>query len=668
MAFCITKEKVLEFKKALRDGRIDPIKLAGMSSEARNAFLKNFVGDNATKVNALFESKLLLKNQKAGYISWAKKVGGVTKTARRDLISRIERMDKILNPTEEQAFLRDLAETRLGFGVTQQEAKTIAELSKMAQDLRIKAKEDGTFASKSERLDYGINEVKLEDYVNELKLQAKSLSFRENPVKKTLGAVGNIPGLMKSAVASFDNSFYGRQGIKTLLDIRTSHIWAKNFAKSFLDIGRELKGKDAMSIIKADIYSRPNALNGKYKAGGYGLDVLSEEAYPSHVLAKIPLLKRLYKASESAYNGGALRLRADLADRVIKIGEKNGLDMTNKAQAEGLGALVSSLTGRGSLGKGEVLAKELNVLLFSIKFLKGNIDILTAGLTNKEIRSNPVARKEAAKTLVSIVSSFAAINVVAGLIDANSVERDNRSTNFGKIKIFGHWTDISGGLTPLVVLASRLTPSYHNGELGFWAKSSTGNYTNLISGKYGQQTALDTFQNFWEGKLSPSAALVRDLWQGKTFSGEPVTLLGSLKQTFSPIILQNFEQLKKDPNSSFLLGSMILEGLGFSTSTFNPTQKNWNNNPNKTLRQFKNKIGDTKFKEANDKFNQQYDNWYTKRTQLPSFKNLSDENKQTVITKAKEIIQANILESYDFEYEKPEKDESETETIEELLP
>ena len=113
---------------------------------------------------------------------------------------------------------------------------------------------------------------------------------------------------------------------------------------------------------------------------------------------------------------------------------------------------------------------------------------------------------------------------------------------------------------------------------------------------------------------------------------------------------------------------MILEGLGFSTSTFNPTQKNWNNNPNKTLRQFKNKIGDTKFKEANDKFNQQYDNWYTKRTQLPSLKNLSDENKQTVITKAKEIIQANILESYDFEYEKPEKDESETETIEELLP
>src|SRR3990167_3546409 len=115
-SFCLVPKQVEQFKIALKDGTINPEKLGKMSSEQRRAFLEKLVGsDNGKQVNTLFESKLLLKNQKAGYISWAKRVSGMSPQAKRDLISRIERMDNVLNPTEERAFLEDLASQRLGF-------------------------------------------------------------------------------------------------------------------------------------------------------------------------------------------------------------------------------------------------------------------------------------------------------------------------------------------------------------------------------------------------------------------------------------------------------------------------------------------------------------------------------------------------------------------------
>ena len=67
MSWCLIPSKSLEFKKGLKDGTIDPAKLAAMDSVARHAFLSKFVGEeNSTQVNSLFESRLLLKNQKAG--------------------------------------------------------------------------------------------------------------------------------------------------------------------------------------------------------------------------------------------------------------------------------------------------------------------------------------------------------------------------------------------------------------------------------------------------------------------------------------------------------------------------------------------------------------------------------------------------------------------------
>lgn len=677
MTWCLVKSEAKKFKKALRDGTIDPVKLADMPTSAeRRAFFTKFTDEsNAKHINSLFEAKLLLKNQQRGYITWAKKIVGITPEVRRDLISRIEKMDKVLDPAEGEQFLEDLASRRLGFGVTQKEAKTIMDLSKKKeasgevwtsklkknpewQENAPKTRKE--WITDPNRLQHGADLVALENYVNELKLRSKKVSFRGQPLEYGVNVIKEVPGALKSTVASIDNSFFGRQGIKTLLDPLTTKIWVRDFAKSFVDIGKELKSGNAIDAIKADIYSRPYAVSGKYRAGGYGLDVLSEEAFPSSLPEKIPLLGRLYKASEVAYNGGALRMRADLADNLIAHADKNRVNTLDKKQAQPLGHLISSLTGRGSIGKAEAIGKELNVLLFSVKFAKANFDTLTAHMFDKKVRQNKFARKEAAFKTMRIVSTIASLLFMAKLLDPDSVDEDPRSTNFGKIKAFGHWVDITGGMASLTVLASRLVPSKHNGKWGWWYKSSAGNYIELGK-KYGGLTALDVAENFFEGKLSPVAGIFRDVWKGKTFSGEPVTLKGELYNVTTPISIQSYRELMQDPGvtSVDMVGLMMLDIFGLSVSTYLPGKFNWNSSTGKILTQFRKEVGEKNFKEANDKFNERYIKWLNKTTKTTEYKNLSDDGKSAVRKKANEIIKDQVFDEYGFKYKKNKKTDEE---------
>lgn len=553
-----------KFKNALRDGTVDPYKLNKMTSEERHAVFSKLVGKDAGhEVNAAFEGKMLLKNQKFAYTAWAKKVAGITPETRRDLMARISKMDHVLSPAEEQGFLKDLAAKKLGIGVTQDEAKTISNLSHAITEGEAKAKPDGTFSTRGDAKNYGDAKTDLEDYINELKLKSRNPSTK-NPIQLLGRGVKGAPGFLKSSLSTLDNSFFGRQAIKTLMNPRTTDIWVKNFAKSWVDIGKELKGVDAMRFIKSDIYSRPNAINGKYRAGNYGLDVLHEEAFPSHAAAKIPLLKNLYKASESAYNGGALRMRADLADRFIKIAEKQGINTLDREQARGIGTLIGEMTGRGSLNSRNSWT---NSLLFSPKFLKANFDGLTLHAFDKS--ATTFTRKEAAKNMAGVVMSTAALLGIVDKLAPGSVEFDPRSSHFGKIKLHGNWVDVTGGQGALLTLAVRtLVPTKQNGNWGLYTKNNKGQVNNLLTRKYGANNALDIVNNFWEGKLAPTPGILRDVWTQDTYQGTKPTIKGEIAGATTPISIQTYNQLKDSGKASTLAG-MIADGLGFSVTTPN---------------------------------------------------------------------------------------------------
>ena len=210
-------------------------------------------------------------------------------------------------------------------------------------------------------------------------------------------------------------------------------------------------------------------------------------------------------------------------------------------------------------------------------------------------------------------------------------------------------------MAPLATLAMRITPTYHNGRWGFWSKSKSGGYIDLTEGKYGQQNALDTMENFFEGKAAPGLRLVFDLWKGRTYSGDPLNLnkpkdaaITLAKGTTIPITIQSFDGMMKDVGSSNILASMILEGLGLSTAP-ETYPDNWNGRTSKEMKEFKAEVGQAKFKEANDKYNQEYAKWFRNETKSSKYKGLSDEDKSKAITKKKKEIKESVFRQYGFE-------------------
>lgn len=572
MTYCLPKKMVNAFLAALKDGKIDPDKLMAMTSQERRGYFAKIIGeDNAKEVNTLFESKMLLADQKRGLVTWARQLSGLSDKQKLDFISKVEKLERVLDPKEERAFLADLAEQKIGASVTVEEARSISQGAKQIVELRQDWDQNtGSWSSETARIKYGTAYVEYQNYVGTLLRDAKALSFKEwskSPKQWLLTTASATKGI----VASMDNSFFGRQGIKMLFT--NPGTWTNAFVKSWGDIAKELGGHDAMLPIKADIFSRPNAMNGKYNNAKIALGIEFEEAFPSALPEKIPGFGRLYKASEAAFNGAAMRMRADYADKMIGLAEQFGVEMDHKGgQAEGIGSLVNAMTGRGNINLGKGTADAVNAAFFSLRFLKSNFDTLTGHRLGFAIEAGPArhfVRQQAAENLAKIAVGMSAVLFTASQLWPGSVDWDPRSANFGKIRIGDTRFDITGGIGSLVTLASRLVPTTHNGKWSFWSKSSTtGKWTDLHAGKFGQSTALDVIENFWEGKLSPAAGLVRDVWKGETYGGQPVTVEGAIQSLVTPIGVQTAQDTLNDPRSAPLLAVLILDGLGIGANTY----------------------------------------------------------------------------------------------------
>lgn len=659
MAICLPKTEIEKLKTALRNGEFTIPKLYEIGSEGRFELFKHYVGETfAKKVNSSFERAMLSKQKKA-LSRWLETTFTEKQKIRRnDMMKKVDRLDKVVTKQEESGFdfMSDLADTTLGLAVTETEVNTLFELKNNVEKTLENVDRNSENGSES-RLAYGLAVVQFKDYVGGLKENARRLTFQEY-VRNPLNVLYEAASFTKSLLATLDNSFYGRQGIKVLYT--SPSIWVRRFAESWIDMGKQIAAKttgvfkpkddSVMQAIRADIYSRENALNGKYGAAKneYGLGVSSEEAFPSSLPEYIPVLGRLFKASEVAFNGGALKMRADLADLYIEMAEENGVDVKDERQADGLGELVAQMTGRGDIGRLEVYGKEINALVFSIKFLSSNIRTLFGGAKNTVTLALPArknmtfAQKQSAKNFMKIVMSVATILFLANLMDKDAVEKDPRSANFGKIKVGNTKIDVTGGMASLVVLASRLIPTQHKGEFGWWTKSSTTNkYTKMAQGNFGEQTPGGVFMNFLGSKLSPLAGAVRDIYRGRDFSGQKPTPASLVKQLTYPIALQNLIDSLDDSGRNMLISNISeMLGLQSGTTDINPSGVKW-----EKLRKEK---GNSVFDEAARSFNESFS---TKLKDLQSstrYFYMTTEEQNKAVDKLKREEQAKIFKKYNI--------------------
>ena len=136
--WCLIKDKAETLLSKIKSGELGYAKLRKMESEARFDLFKKELGvsdADAKRMNVLFEKKLLQRDFFKGMDAWASKLSGVPSNrieAIRKNISKhkADNLTKIFNPKDGQMFLPELAEQKVGVGLTREEAQVIFKLSK----------------------------------------------------------------------------------------------------------------------------------------------------------------------------------------------------------------------------------------------------------------------------------------------------------------------------------------------------------------------------------------------------------------------------------------------------------------------------------------------------------------------------------------------------------
>lgn len=422
--------------------------------------------------------------------------------------------------------------------------------------------------------------------------------------------------------------------------------WARNASKTFIDIARTVKGAHVLDEVDAEVISRPTY--DLMKRAKLAVADITEEAFPSQLPEKIPGLGRLYRASQDAYTAFLQRQRADIFDKYVQIAKKNGVDLSSDKELQSIGKLVNSLTGRGHLGKVEPAADAFNALFFAPRLFKSHIDTLTAHQLQKDV--TPFVRKQAAINLLEIVSGTATVLALANAMWPKSVELDPRSSDFGKVKIGDTRFDVSGGMAGVITLASRLAPAMTLGAIKPKTKStSTGTLTEMNTGEFGSRTTMDVFTDFMTNKLAPVPHAVTAILKGQDSDGNQPTPTSLAADLYAPISIQNYFEAKDEPEAANILAIIIADGLGIGTNTYG-FNDNWSQNPGKELQQFKQKVGESRFQEANDKYNQEYRDWFQQVQTNRAYKELAEDDKRQLLSNKKTEIRKYIFKQYGFKY------------------
>lgn len=559
----------------------------------------------------------------------------------RDPESPVVAMQDILKARKDSAL-------KIPQAITQAEADKITSLAQEVANAKAALVNGGSPRA------YGDARVAYDNYIADLVQQANKKSLREalkTPGTSAVDAATRIAGTTKSLRASLDNSVLLRQGWKTLL----THpgTWAKNSRKSFVDWVRAAGGKPVLDEVKSDIISRQNSLNGMYKRMGVDVFGIREEAFPTSLPERIPLAGRAFKGSEAAYTAWQQRTRADLADKYLEIAQRSGVDLTSDKELKSIGKLVNSLTGRGYLGTtGERTAKLANNVFFSPRLLKSNLDVLTAHQFQSGASS--FVKKQAAKNLLQIAAGSAAALKLAQEVTGGKVEWDPRSSNFGKVQIGDTRFDLSGGMSSIATLGARLATKSSK-------SSTTGEIKKLGSGDFGATTGKDVFYNFFENKLSPAAGAISDIMEGKDFEGNKPTVQSTIKNLTLPLIINSYQDLKDNPRATAVLPTLIAEGLGISVNTYG-LDSNWNANNSKRVKGFKEKVSPQTFKQANEEFNKEFNDWYRRVSESDSFWSLPQEKRESLVTSKKDSLTDEVLARKGYKYT-PQKTDKTTQNL-----
>lgn len=383
----------------------------------------------------------------------------------------------------------------------------------------------------------------------------------DDSIPKTKAQIAaEIVSAPKAIMASYDLSGTLRQGGVLGSRFRTE---AKDAFKKQIDY---FKSEDAfhkgMSAIKQDplheMALRANiALTGTEGA---------EEAFVSQLPEKIPILGKGVQASDRAYTGALTELRFNSFKHIMNDLTSGGIDISSLSdeQLKSIGKFINTASGRGygeAGGLFEKMTPALNRTLFSPRLWKSRLDMLNPLYYHK---LDPIARKYALQSAGSFAAIAGTVLGLASLAGAQ-VETDPRSSDFLKAKVGNTRYDILGGFQQNLVFAWR--------ELSGQKKSSTsGDITDLTSGKFGGANRLSILSDLVANKENPAISTASDLLKGTDDAGNKVNPYTELSKLFIPLNAQDTYAAAKDTNPlEAIFNSTIPGTLGVGVNTYQDT-------------------------------------------------------------------------------------------------
>lgn len=551
-AYCLPKEFASKFLNALKGGQIDPAKLTDMSSAQRRKFFEGIVGEeHAPEVNALFESKLLLKDQKAGLVRWAQKVGGISEPARKDIIAKIGKLDRVLQPADEKSFLADLASRKLGVTVSADEAKQIFDLSQKVEAAR-QAMAGGWTPELGRQ--YGLAYQDLVETIDGMKPSPSGWLH-------TAAEVLNIP-------RSLLTLGHGSAPFVQNWGLISTKQWYQGFPQMWKDFSSEQGFRDMM----ADIIGHPDyELSQK---AGLSLTKLGDKLTQREESIQTTLVEKanewlkekgvvpfnLARASSRGFTGYMNFVRFETFKNFASAARLAGEDVSvGSKAAQDIAKMVNNFSGRGSLGRFESSETSalLNAFFFAPRKMVGTMQMFNPA--NMLLPSISKTARMGAFRLLG--GSILATATALGIARAMGADVDIRpiSANFAKIQIGDTKFDLTGGNDTYARLLARLWPKFLGGADGII--NAKGDYI-----PYGPRLNRATeIGRFLRGKLAPVAGAITDAFYGSDPVGRPFSVTREMQDKLMPISLQGpIDVGENDPQnwSAFMLSLSSFVGVG----------------------------------------------------------------------------------------------------------
>ncbi len=328
-------------------------------------------------------------------------------------------------------------------------------------------------------------------------------------------------------------------------------------AKAIGPMMRSLVSEQAAFNVMHDIENRPNApLYDKSKLylakRDEGMNT-QEEAFMSRLAGKIPGIKQ----SERAYTTFLNKLRADSFDAMLANLSKDGRAPTHE-EAMAVANYVNIATGRGKVGGFENAAQGLNTFFFAARNLASRFQLIAGQpFYGGNAKTRGMIAKEYSRFLIG-----AGVVYTLGAAAGGTVEKDPRSSDFGKIKFGNTRMDPLAGLSQVSVLLSRLA----TGE----TKSASG-LVSPIRGPavtYGHDDASGLVWRFLRSKLAPVPSAALNLATGKDVVGNKVTLGSTVAGMMIPLVGSDIYAAMKDQGVPRGAALSLLTLFGMSMQTY----------------------------------------------------------------------------------------------------